>query len=172
MFDYKKLYKIIEKQLINQEKLLGLLAQEKVALVKLNQNDLDKITEAKGKVLEEMNDLEERRIQIFQTISESLKLDREVKFQDLIDNCPPTESKGKLQHLCDTLKVMSIRVKEVNSNNSELIKSSLGLVASTISIIRSTPEVDLPTYTKGGNLSSGDTEDPAFAKKNNIIGEA
>lgn len=172
MFDYKKLYKIIERQLANQEKLLGLLVQEKVALVKLNQDDLDKVSESKAKVLDDVRDLEEKRSQIFQIISESLELDREVTFQDVIDNCPPAESKGKLQHLCDNLKSLATRVKEINSNNSELIKSSLGLLASTMSIIRSAPEGDLPTYNKGGNLSSGDTEDPAFAKKNNIIGEA
>lgn len=172
MFDYKKLYKIIEKQLANQEKLLGLLAQEKVALVKLNQDDLDKVNEAKAKVLDDVRDLEEKRIEIFLTISESLELDRAVTFQDVIDNCPATESKGKLQHLCDNLKTLTTHVKEINTNNSELIKSSLGLLASTMSIIRATPDVDLPTYNKGGNLSSGDTEDPAFAKKNNIIGEA
>lgn len=172
MFDYKKLYKIIEKQIDNQEKLLGLLAQERVALVKLRQDDLDRVCEAKGRVLDDVEELEEKRKDIFQAISEVLKLDRELKFKDVIENCPPTESKGKLQHLCENLKTIATRVKEINSVNSELLKSSLGLIASTLSIVRSVPEVDLPIYNKGGGLSTGEIEDPAFAKKNSVIGEA
>lgn len=172
MFDFRKLLKLLEKELNYQEKLLELLTRERVAIVKLNQDQLDEIRVAKEKILAEVIDIEQRRKEIFENLGAYAKREEPLKFVDVLELCPPAEGRGHLKHVGENLKKVATSVREMNSYNSDLIKQSLGLIVATIAIMRSTPESDLPTYTPSGTLTKTH-EDPAFgASKRQISREA
>jgi flagellar biosynthesis/type III secretory pathway chaperone len=171
MFDFRKLLKVLEKELKCQEQLLELLSQERVAIVKLNQEQIERIREAKENILTEAIDIEQRRKQIFSALAETAKRTEPLKLADVIELCPPQEGRGQLRHVGETLKKVATSVFELNDQNGELIKQSLGLIASTVAIMRAAPEADLPTYTQKGSLTSTN-EDPAFGAKNQFSREA
>ena len=172
MFDFRKLLKLLERELSQQERLLGVLAKERAAIVKLNQDQLDEISETKAQLLADMVDLENRRKEIFTAIALGAKREDNLRFSEVVEMCPPHEGRGQLKHIGENLKKIATEVKSINDQNTLMIKQSLGLITSTIAIIRSAPESDLPTYTPSGTLTST-SEDPAFtASKNQISREA
>ncbi len=172
MFDFRKLIKLLEKELNYQEKLLELLTHERVAIVKLNQDQLDQIQEAKQSILSEVADIESRRKEIFNQIAEQAKREEPLKFADVVELCPAGEGRGPLQHVGQNLKKVAENVHELNQENGILIKQSLGLIATTIAIMRSAPEADLPTYTPSGTMNTK-TEDPGFvSQKRSLSREA
>jgi len=164
MFDFRKLIKLLEKELSYQEKLLELLTRERVAIVKLNQDQLDEIQEAKQGILNEVVDIEQRRQEIFQKIAEQVKREQPLKFADVVELCPANEGRGPLQHIGKNLKKVAENVRELNEENGVLIKQSLGLIATTLAIMRSAPEAELPTYTQSGTLNAK-VEDPGFVSQ-------
>ena len=147
MFDFRKLQKLLEKELSYQEKLLELLSKERVAIVKLNQDQLDELQEAKQDILTEVGDIEARRREIFSSLAKEAKRE-ELKFKDVLELCPPSEGRGQLKHTGENLKRIATNVREMNEENGALIKQSLGLIASTLAIMRQAPDADLPTYTQ------------------------
>ncbi len=171
MFDFRKLQKLLEKEISYQEKLLELLTRERVAIVKLNQDQLDEIRVAKEQILNEVIDIEGRRKEIFDSLAQSAKREEPLKFTDVLELCPPAEGRGQLKHTGDNLRKVATEVRDMNTYNSTLIKQSLGLIVSTIAIMRSNPDADLPTYTQTGSLSKPQ-EDPAFAVKRSLSREA
>lgn len=170
MFDYRKLLKLLEKELNYQEKLLELLSKERAAIVKLNQDELDALSGAKQDILNEVMDIEARRKEIFFSIAKESNREG-LKFNDVLEMCPPSEGKGQLRHVGENLKRVATSVREMNEQNGQLIKQSLGLIASTLAIMRSAPDTDLPTYTPSGTLTTK-TEDPAFVSRNAVRREA
>ena len=171
MFDFRKLLKLLEKELDCQEKLLELLTKERVAIVKLNQEQLDALCSAKEAVISEAADLEQRRRAVFTSLAEQANREEPLKLSEVVEMCPPSEGRGLLKHVGDNLKKLATNVHELNQQNGMLIKQSLGLIASTVAIMRATPDADLPTYTQQGSLTTK-SEDPAFSAKNQFSREA
>ena len=164
MFDFRKLIKLLEKELNYQEKLLELLTRERVAIVKLNQDQLDEIQEVKQGILNEVVDIEQRRQEIFTKLAEQSQREEPLKFSEVVELCPPGEGRGPLQHVGQNLKKVAESVRELNAENGVLIKQSLGLIATTLAIMRAAPEADLPTYTPSGTLSEK-AEEPGFVSQ-------
>lgn len=160
MFDFRKLLKVLEREFSYQEKLLELLVRERAAIVKLNQDELDSLREEKERLLGDMVELEQRRTQIFADLQLEQPEGQQPKLSDVIQLCPPSEGKGQIQHVGENLKRLAVNVREMNDENSKLIRQSLGLIASTIAIMSQAPETDLPTYSRRGSLNGPD--DPAF----------
>jgi flagellar biosynthesis/type III secretory pathway chaperone len=152
MFDFRKLQKVLERELSYQEKLLELLVHERAAIVRMNQDELDRLRADKEQLLWEMKELEERRRSIFTDLQTERASETPLKFADVLAICPPAEGKGQLQHVGDNLRKMAVNVKEMNEQNGVLIRQSLGLIASTIAIMTQIPEADLPTYSKKGAI--------------------
>ena len=83
-------------------------------------------------------------------------------FSEIIGVCQQSDVRNELSKIGSELKATAEVVRDMNTHNALLIKQSLGLISSTLSIIRSTPGSDLPTYGQGGVLRD-QADDPAFA---------
>lgn len=161
MFDFRKLLKVLEREFSYQEKLLEVLVRERAAIVKLNQDELDSLREAKERLLGEMTDLETQRTKIFDGLSLELPEGEQPKLSHVLEICPPSEGRGQIQHVGENLKRLATNVRDMNNENAALIRQSLGLIASTIAIMSQSPSTDLPTYTRRGAMT-GSTEDALF----------
>jgi len=169
MSDFHKLLRILEKELSYQEKLLKLLTHERAAIVKLNIEEIEKIRDEKEGLVDALVSVEKNRTDVFENLAKTYLEDEADKpkspaLSELVDFCPERDIKNRLGSLRTSLKDTAEVVKSLNDTNSELIKQTLGFIASTIAIMRSVPGSDLPTYGPKGHLQS-DCEDPAFAKR-------
>lgn len=169
---FKNLIRVFERELSFQEQLLGLLTKERVAIVKLNQEELDSISVAKERMLEEGRALEQKRSELLSQLLPGID-EAALNVQQIVNICPPHEGKRELARICDNLKRIASSVRDMNSENSALIRQSLGLIASTIAIMRSGAAAagDLPTYTKGGALSAG-SDDLTYQPRRGVSREA
>lgn len=169
MSQFKQLLKLLQHEFSYQEKLLDLLTKERVAIVKLNQDQLDQLTEKKDELLAEAGSVEKRRREVLEAL---LPEDTEPKLATVVAKCPPSEGRKDLERIGKELKELATQVRDLNDQNGLLIRQSLGLIASTVSIMTSSPESDLPTYSAKGSLSSGGQQDPAFAPRRQLTREA
>jgi len=163
MSRFQKLLSVLDKELRYQEKILMLLSKEQAAIIRLNQEQMERCRVEKEKLGAEAIALEQQRIEI---ISECLAqspsdVDGEPHFADLIANCQDPRVRRDLAHIGEELKETAQAVKKQNELNGNLIRHSLGLITSTIAIMRSYPGTELPTYTPKGRLTARD-QDPAF----------
>ncbi len=165
MSQFPKLLRLLQKELSQQEKLLSLLTKERAAIVKLNQEEIDRLAGEKAKVLEGAMDLEEQRAEVYAAVCESLKADsaEPMKFSDVVAQCEDRTTKQDLTRVGSELKTLVSSVKKINEGNGDLIKQCMGLIATTVSILTSKPDTDLPTYGSSGKLKG--EQDPAFASR-------
>ena len=95
---------------------------------------------------------------------DSAKEKPQLKLSSLVELCKESSVKVDLSKVGEVLRGTVTSVKKMNDENAVLIKQSLGLIASTLSIIRSAPETDLPTYSVQGRLTK-ESNDPAFSRR-------
>ncbi len=128
MLDYRKLIRILETEVDSQEKLLKLLTKERVAIVKLQKEELDKICVEKESIFREIKELEQKREVVFSDVQNK---DSEVaiKLKDIIEACPIIDLKKSLAEVREELFSGAEQVKELNNQNGQLIKSALGLIS-------------------------------------------
>jgi flagellar biosynthesis/type III secretory pathway chaperone len=131
MREFEKLVHVLERELGYQEKLLTLLASERAAIVHLNNEDLNTIREQKEKIFFDAMKLGQRRAQILSDLGRE-----EDKLPVIIEECPSPKVKAELDSVRTDLKKTTAKVREFSDSNAKLIKQSLGLIASTISIMR------------------------------------
>ncbi|MCB0323362.1 MAG: flagellar protein FlgN [Bdellovibrionales bacterium] len=163
MADYRKLLRLLQKELSYQDALLSLLVKERTAIVKLNQEEIDKLGAEKEKLLVQSIEVEQQR----QTVLKGLQdedLAEKKKFTEIVATCSEPALRQELNMIGKSLKSTVESVKKLNDENGLLIKQCLGLIASTVSILSAQPESDLPTYGASGKLKS-DQEDPAFSSR-------
>jgi flagellar biosynthesis/type III secretory pathway chaperone len=159
MSEFLKLLSILERETSQQEKLLKLLSVERAAIVKLNQQDIEAINLSKERLLEESRLLESKRKGVIDAIiGVQDKRKEPVKFADILSKCTSIELVGKLKTSGEELKKLAISVQEMNNHNAELIKQSLGVISSTISLMKSLPSADLPTYAQTGVIVEKDSK--------------
>ena len=169
MSQFRQLLKLLEREFGYQEKLLDLLTKERVAIVKLNQDQLDQLTEKKDELLREAGSVEQKR----QAVLVALLPDEETpKLSAVVARCPLSEGRHDIERIGRELKELATQVRDLNDQNGLLIRQSLGLIASTVAIMTSAPDTDLPTYSAKGSLSSGSQQDPAFAPRRQLAREA
>ncbi len=167
MSDYRKLLRILQKELSYQDKILRLLSVERAAIVKLDQERILDIGGQKEKLIGEAVALERERASVLEAmdISGDSKGGTQKKpFLEVIATCDEKAISEELQKTGEELKMSAESVKKLNEQNGDLIKQSLGIIASTISIMRSSPASDLPTYGRKGRLASEES-DSAFASR-------
>lgn len=168
MSQFPKLLRLLQKELSQQEKLLALLSKERAAIVKLNQEEIDRLATEKAKVLEGAMGLEAQRAEVYASVCGSLQNEKTepLKFADVVQQCEDRNTKQELTRVGAELKSLVSSVKQINDGNGDLIKQCMGLIATTVSILTSKPDTDLPTYGSSGKLK-GD-EDPAFASRKRL----
>ena len=165
MAQFSKLLRLLQKELIQQEKILSVLSKERAAIVKLNKEELDKIGEQKKALLEEAIALERQRSSVYGDVASEVTAEpnKSLKFNELIEFCTEHATKHDLAKVGGELKTIVESVKTLNDGNGTLIKQCMGLIASTVSILTCKPETDLPTYGASGKLNG--EQDPAFSRK-------
>ena len=189
MSEFKRLLLVLEKELSHHESLLELLNRERAAIVTLNPEQLEKLNTEKEKVLGAAKECESRRRELIESIVtanpelvstghrpasppppangarkelNSKPVPAEPVFSEIVGACRQPEVRSELAKIGSELKATAEVVRDMNTHNALLIKQSLGLISSTLSIIRSTPGSELPTYGQGGVLRDA-VDDPAFA---------
>ena len=155
MDDFERLVRVLEQELSEQEKLLTLLTQERAAIATLQSDRINEINSQKEVLIKGARELEKERCAIIGGIS--LATDQpqnaKAKLADIIACCGSTKVQAKLTEVGGELKTLAGTVQELNSQNAELVRLSLGIVTSTIAIIESSSnESDLPSYGKSGAL--------------------
>ncbi len=169
MSQFPKLLRLLQKELSQQEKLLALLTKERAAIVKLNQEELDRISVEKASLLESAVGLEKQRAEVYGRACDevSSSASSPLKFSELLEFCEERTTKQGLARVGAELKNLVTSVKTLNEGNGTLIKQCMGLIATTVSILTSKPDTDLPTYGASGKLNGGE-EDPAFAGRRSL----
>lgn len=165
MASFQGLLQLLQKELKHQEKLLVLLKKEHETIVRLDQAELDKLQETKDKLVNQAFELEGRRTEVIERLMSEAKLEtpiEKMKLSDLLEHCTDKSISSALKKVGAELKSITVTVKELNKKNGDLLKQSLGLIATTLSIMHSRPGTDLPTYGKTKKLTST-ASDPAFA---------
>lgn len=147
--NYLKLIKLLEDEAAKQQELLALLTKERVALVKLNQDELDLIVEKKSQVLSSIEKIATSRNALLQPLKEQRE---DLKLSHLIPLCPTAGEKARLTKTVDDLRKQTTEITRMNTENSKLTAQVLGVVSSAISIIASAPEEPAPGYTVRGNI--------------------
>ncbi len=171
MSAFNKLMRALEEELLYQDKLLKLLTRERAAIVKLDQVQLQKIADQKADLFEDAREVGARRNAVIGAITGEDKPKGSVKLAEILTKCPSSDTRKKLETIGSALKKAAQSVYEINNENSEMIKRSIGLVVSTIAIFRSAPEADLPAYNESGNLRRSQ-DSTSSRKPGTIISEA
>lgn len=162
MSDFAKLARLLNKELGLQEKILTILSKERVAIVKLNREDVEAYTAEKEKLLAAATELEDERRKVLDSLQVS-KDGESPKLADILAACPDTATRTQLTSVGAELKETIVSVKKLNEQNGQLIRQTLGLIASTVAIMSARPDAALPTYGKKAKLSAD--EDPAFTPR-------
>lgn len=152
MDDFRSLLQLLELELDNQTRLLQLLAEEQVAIVTVNQEQIEAINEKKEALLDDARALEQRRSEVIGRIVPLGK--QKAKLAEILESCSSPSTKDRLEHVGSELKKTVHSVRDLNELNGDLIRQSLGIISSTLSIICFSPSADLPTYSKSGALHS------------------
>ena len=154
----QQMLEILQQELDQQEKILELLAQERAAIAKVNQEMLSQLGVEKSKLIDKAQSLEQSRVALLQG-----HFDGAVpRFEVLLEHCNSEKQRDNLENLGHKLKGIANTVKDFNAQNGQLIRDSLGIIASTIAIMRSSTGSELPTYGNAGKLTS-EAPDPAFS---------
>ncbi|MCC6933919.1 MAG: flagellar protein FlgN [Deltaproteobacteria bacterium] len=163
MVDYNKLMTVLEKELSCQNRLLKTLADERRALISFDREKVEEIAKDKEKIIQEAQQLQIKRLEVL-GINNDLPDKETMRLGNVVESCTSPKIKQTLGKMRLELKATADAVKTLNDHNSGLIKQSLGLIASTLSIMRSAPEAELPTYGINAKLSNN-LQDPAFGPK-------
>lgn len=164
MNELKSLLEVFEKEASLQEKLLGLLAKERTAIVKLKQEEMDTICQEKSLLLEKIQAVELKRNGLLDELREIAKTESPQKLEQLLELLPLNSFKPQVAKAGARLKEVAIAVKTLNDQNADLVKQSLGLISSTLAIIRQSPDSGLPTYTAKGRLRNPEQETTQLKK--------
>ena len=170
MSDFRKLLYLLRKELAYQEKLLSILVKERVAITTLKREDVEKIRLEKEKVIEAARSVEEERSSLMHALSKKEEDEgkKAITLGELLVSCAEPEMRKDLVLVREELRDTVQAVINMNDHNKNLLKQSLGIIASTLAIIRSAPGTDLPTYSPSGSLKS-DNDDPAFARRSQFF---
>lgn len=153
MSEFKSLLLLLQKETRQQEKLLELLTKERAAIVGLQREEIEALSKKKEDVLLGSREIEKERSELITSLFPE-KGKEGVKFDDILNLLEDGLLKRDLSKTGAELKRVVKAVQKLNTHNGQLIRQTMGLVASTISIIRSAPQTGLPTYGPSGKLAA------------------
>lgn len=171
MIDYQKLLSILDKELACHNRLLTVLADERNAIVSFDKGKVDEVAALKAEILAESQTLREKLLETIEADKNSPSADAKAETKSLrqaIEYCNSAKIKTVLAQKQTELKDLIVSAQAKSKHNFELIRQSLGFIASTLAIMRSAPEVELPVYGVNAKLSS-ESQDPAFAPHNKTL---
>ncbi|MDD2943294.1 MAG: flagellar protein FlgN [bacterium] len=167
MRELKQLVVVLERELRFQEELLSILASERAAIVHLNDEDLKQIAQAKTQLFERAATVGLDRSRLIQDIA-----GEQGRLPECIAVCSDESVRSQLHQMRDKLKQVTLRVLEMNKYNGELLKQSLGMVASTISILKGGATAKPVTYSAKGTQENAGALGLTTSKTGSVRREA
>lgn len=149
MQEFKTFLSILETEVEAQRKLLDLLTRERAAVVRMNQKELDRLTAEKESLLSKLQQTEAERKSTALSLSGNARAQR---LSDIAARCPARDIRSKLEKTGKLLKDLAMQVRSFGSHNQILLRQALGILSSTISVIRSASGTAVPTYEAGGKI--------------------
>jgi flagellar biosynthesis/type III secretory pathway chaperone len=157
--DYRSLIANLEVEINLQTNLLEAVREEKIALAMLDEEMINKVVAGKQQFIEKIQANQEKRNKIF--IKDTLAPLESLKLEDIIANCSSAIYRQQLEKLQDDLKEIVVEMRELNNHNAKLAKQSLGLIATTLAILKpSNQNNTIPSYSPKASL------EPVFATQN------
>ncbi len=153
---FEKLLSNLIKETRFQEKLLSLLAEERNCIVTLKTDKLAEVQKRKEKLLVDVLEHADERSSILGDLGyvKSPRGRNTFKISECIETCEDQNLRHKLEISCEELKSCTESVKKLNAENGDILKTSLGLVSNTISIINARPAIEDTNYKKDGKVHS------------------
>ena len=143
-------------ELKTQTNLLKLLSSERNEIVHLRATELDKVREQKEELLSKLSKNKDKRSEILEPIEKTLDPKKPFLLSSLFESAPK-DIKSSYEKISTELKAIAISVQKMNKENAGLLRQTLGLVSSTISIITARPTIDNTNYKKDGKVEGDQT---------------
>ncbi len=151
---FLQLAAVLEKEIARQRELLSLLTQERVAIVHLRQDELNKFQLKKQELIEQSKSIEGERDKIIALLVADPAQRAKLKLTELIERCPIPAAKNRLSHVRNELKSLATTTQDLNARNAELIRHALGVLGATMSLAFSAGAADgAPNYSRSGGLT-------------------
>jgi flagellar biosynthesis/type III secretory pathway chaperone len=168
MSQFISLLKILTDELQGQKDLHKLLIVEKSAIAEVKKDKVDELQKSKSILLERLQEYATSRDALVRAILHIEDAKKPAKATEAVLKCTDVKLRKQLQGLINSLRTLSAQVQEQNTYNARLVNQALGILSSTLAIIRSTPGTELPTYGGQGKLTSN-VADPAFQKRKTLV---
>jgi len=168
MNQFNSLLSIINDEIQGQKDLLKLLTTEKRLVIEMKNDKVEELQKVKNVLLEKLVGFSTAREGIVRSVLQIENAKKPAKTSDAVLKCTDLKLRKLLQTAITSLKTISLQVKEQNTYNSKLIGQALGVLSSSLAIIRSTPGTELPTYGQKGKLKTT-SADPAFQKRKTLV---
>ena len=152
MSSWRRLIRNLSDELNLQQRLLEVLTREREALKRLKTAELQAIKEEKEYLLSKSVESEKKRQETFAGLLAVLKLGEPAKLSEIIDLCDEATQRSELEIVRAELKEIATNVAEENAINGQLARDASGVVATTLSIIRSSAVPASPAYSPSGKL--------------------
>jgi len=168
MHRFNSLLNVLNDELQGLKDLQKLLVVEKAAITAVKQDKVDELQKSKSILLSRIQEYATQREGLVRSILQIEDAKKPAKASDVLLKCTNSKLKKQLQGVINTLRTVSAEVNEQNTYNSKLISHALGILSSSLAIVRSTPGTELPTYGDQGKLTSN-VADPAFQKRKTLV---
>jgi len=165
MNQFDTLLRTLEEELKTQRELLKLLNREKQAVADCDQTVIDELSGTKTKALTRAIELGASRENLVREITNLSDRKRVAKISEAILKCTETKLKKQLNSVVSELKILSKEVKAINTYNAALISQGLGVLTSSLAIIKSSPGSELPTYGVKGELKSKSSDSSVTSRR-------
>lgn len=148
----KRILSNLTTELDLQKSLLKLLTLERTEIVKLRATELDKLRLNKENLLLFISNNKDSRDNLLSSIEKAEVAGKSWTLKNLFQDSPKDIAK-EYEKISTELKATVGSIQKMNKDNSGLLRQSLGLVASTISILTAKPTIDNTNYKKDGKVS-------------------
>ncbi len=156
----RKLVQLLKKELTLQSSLLALLVEERAKILYLKRDELLEINKKKEVITKDLQEQAELRTLILKELSEEFEIDVKKNLipQVLAIKDLDKDTKKELTSLREKLIEVSESSQKLSAENSGLLKHSLSLVSTTLSIMTARPVIDNNNYSKSGKVNSQSEE--------------
>jgi flagellar biosynthesis/type III secretory pathway chaperone len=157
---FEKLLANLVKEIRLQEKLLELLTEERNSMVTLKTERIHEIRKKKEVLLSEVHIHAGQRTEILSGLGFAIQPKKRSTFRlsDCINTCSDSSLKKQLEDVSSELAACAAAVKKLNLENGDIIRTSLGVVSNTISIINARPTIEDKNYNRDGKVHSHGTK--------------
>ena len=157
----EELLTTLEGELAIYKKLVPVSEQKTTILVKNDLKEIERITEEEQVLMEQLNNLEKKRLGILENIGVVLNRKPEtldlVTVSHILEKQP--EEQARVNKLHDELRQIAKRLVEVNQQNKTLIEQSLEMIEFNMNFIQSTRmSPGSNNYTKNASADDDHTE--------------